>query len=108
VEADLLATGFTGAVAAPPTVTKGVIFLIVEAETPAFDRSSTEEYGRPAIIFFAVAAPTPGRVSNSFSLAVFRSTCALELLDCRAGIDLAEAGTPRANINTARNKRNDL
>ena len=61
--------------AAPPlTVTSGVIFLIVAAEIPDLDRSSTEEYGLPAMIFFAVAAPTPGRASSSFSVAVLRST----------------------------------
>jgi hypothetical protein len=62
--ADLVAAALTGAEAAPPNVTRGVIFLIVAAETPAFDKSSTEEYGRPAMIFFEVASPTPG---NSFS-----------------------------------------
>ncbi|MGA7221294.1 MAG: hypothetical protein WA867_14385 [Candidatus Acidiferrales bacterium] len=47
---------------------------MVAAETPAFDKSLAEEYGRPEMIFLAVAAPTPGSVSKSFSLAVFRST----------------------------------
>ena len=47
---------------------------MVAAETPAFDKSLAEEYGRPEMIFLAVAAPTPGRVSKSFSLAVFKST----------------------------------
>lgn len=108
VVADLLATGFTGVAVVPPNVTRGVIFLIVEAETPAFDRSSTEEYGRPAMIFLAVAAPTPGRLSSSFSLALFRSTCVLELLDCVAGRELAVAGMPRTNTKTTKNKRNDL
>jgi hypothetical protein len=44
--AGLLAVDFVAAgavVAAPPTVTKGVIFLIVAAETPAFDKSLAEE-----------------------------------------------------------------
>ena len=74
--ADLLAADFAGAAAggALPTVTSGVIFLMVVAETPAFDKSLTEEYGRPAMIFFAVAAPTPGRSSRSLALALFRST----------------------------------
>jgi len=49
---------------------------MVAAETPAFDKSSTEEYGRPPMIFFAVAGPTPGKLSRSFSLDVFRSTFA--------------------------------
>jgi hypothetical protein len=52
--------------------------LIVLAETPAFDKPSTEEYGRPAMIFFAVAAPTPGNSTKSFSLAVFKSSLAPE------------------------------
>jgi hypothetical protein len=81
--ADLLATDFAGVGVALPKVTNGVIFLMVAAETPAFDRSSAEEYGRPEIIFLAVAAPTPGRLSNSFSLALFRSTFASAVLDCR-------------------------
>ena len=64
---------FAGPGAAPPNVTRGVIFVIVEAETPAFDKSAAEEYGRPEMIFFAVAVPTPGKVSRSFSLALFKS-----------------------------------
>ena len=75
VAADDLGFGaLAGAAAAEPTETSGVIFLIVAAETPAFDKSSMEEYGLPAIIFLAVAVPTPGKVSKSFSLALFRST----------------------------------
>jgi len=62
---------------APLTVTSGEIFAMIPAETPAFDKSSTDEYGRPAIIFFAVAGPTPGKLSNSFSFAVFKSTLLL-------------------------------
>jgi hypothetical protein len=74
--ADLLVADLAGAEEAPPNVTSGVIFLIVAAETPAFDKSSVEEYGRPEMIFFAVAAPTPGKLSKSCSLALFRSTFA--------------------------------
>jgi hypothetical protein len=74
------AAGWAGALAAaavlPPTVTSGVIFLMVAAEMPALDKPSTDEYGRPAIIFLAVAAPTPGKASRSFSVAVFTSTLA--------------------------------
>lgn len=33
------------------------------------------------MIFFAVAEPTPGKLSNSFSLAVFKSTFAFVALD---------------------------
>jgi hypothetical protein len=79
-----------GAGVAPLTVTIDEILLIVRAGTRAFDKSSTDEYGRPAIIFFAVAGPTPGRSTSSFSLAVFKSTFAPEaaldeaLLACRA------------------------
>src|SRR5277367_2868524 len=72
--AALLAAGLAGAGAPPATVTDGVIFLIVAAETPAFDKSLTEEYGRPAMIFFAVASPTPGRLFSCSALALFRST----------------------------------
>ena len=79
--ADLLAADFTGSGVELPTVTNGVIFLIVEAETPAFDKSPTEEYGRPEMIFLAVAVPTPGKLSNSCSPALFRSTFALEAAD---------------------------
>jgi len=80
VEVDVFVFDFVSvAEEAPPlTVTRGVIFFIVVAEIPAFDKSSTEEYGRPAMIFFAVAGPTPGNSSNSFSLAVLRSTFALD------------------------------
>jgi len=94
---DLLAVDFAEAGAAPPTVTEGVIFLIVAAETPAFERSLTEEYGRPAIIFLAVAAPTPGSVSSCASLALFRSTVAFAPPDCPALPVLAKASTPTAN-----------
>lgn len=72
------AAGWGGALAAadvpPLTVTSGVIFFTVAAEMPAFDNSATDEYGRPAMIFFAVAVPTPGNASRSFSVAVFKST----------------------------------
>jgi hypothetical protein len=42
---DLLAVVFAGAGAgaAPPKVTRGVIFLMVAADTPAFDKSLVEE-----------------------------------------------------------------
>lgn len=73
------------AAAVPPlTVTSGAIFLMVLAETPAFDNSSIEEYGRPAMIFFAVTGPTPGKLSKSFSLAVFKSTLALVFVEVAA------------------------
>lgn len=56
------------------TFTSGMIFRIVAGGTPARVRSLTELYGRPATIFFAVAGPTPGSLSSSSSLAVFKST----------------------------------
>ena len=93
----LLAVVFVaaGAEEALPKVANGVIFLIVAAETPAFDKSLADEYGRPAIIFLAVAAPTPGRFSRSFSLALFRSTFAP--VACPLVPLLASALTPNAN-----------
>jgi hypothetical protein len=81
--------GDTLAAGALPTVTSGAIFLMVVAETPAFDKSLAEEYGRPETIFFAVAAPTPGKVSKSFSLAVFRSTGAAGSLEDAGFADAA-------------------
>jgi hypothetical protein len=76
------AAGWDGALDAadvpPLTVTSGVIFFTVAAAMPAFDRSATDEYGLPEMIFFAVAAPTPGSASSSFSLAVFKSTFAVD------------------------------
>lgn len=56
------------------TVTSEEILSIVLAGTPAFERSATEEYGRPSMIFFAVAVPTPGNASRSAWEAVLRST----------------------------------
>ncbi len=61
---------------AAPTVTSGVILSIVLLDTPALERSATEPYGRPAMILPAVAFPTPGSPSSSFSLAVLRSMSA--------------------------------
>jgi len=94
---DLLAADFVGAGDAPLTVTEGVIFLIVVAETPAFERSLTVEYGRPAIIFLAVAAPTPGSVSSCASLALFRSTVRFAAPDCLALPVPTEAKAPNAS-----------
>lgn len=56
-----------------PAVTMGAIVLIVFLETPTLASSPTEAYGLPAIILFAVAAPTPGSVCRSLGLAVFKS-----------------------------------
>src|SRR5262245_65066876 len=52
----------------------GVIFAIVFFGTPALDKSATDAYGRPAMIFLAVAGPTPGNASRSDSDAVLRFT----------------------------------
>src|SRR5262245_39330784 len=60
----------------PETVTSLLSFETVFSGTPAFERSETELYGRPAMIFFAVASPTPGSSSSSFWEAVLRSTSA--------------------------------
>ena len=43
------------------------------------------------MIFFAVAAPTPGRLSKSFSLAVFRSTPA-DVFAWLLGLAVVELG----------------
>src|SRR5262249_36782056 len=58
----------------PRATTDPRIFSIVLFDTPARARSSTEAYGRPSMIFFAVALPTPGSASRSAAEAVFRST----------------------------------
>src|SRR5215813_3863866 len=50
---------------AAPTETIGVILSMVFLDTPAFERSLTDWYGRPATIFLAVASPTPGSFSSS-------------------------------------------
>lgn len=53
------------------------------------------------MIFLAVAAPTPGRVSKSFSLALFKST--FVALACPLAAKLASALTPNANAAIAKN-----
>lgn len=53
------------------------------------------------MIFLAVAAPTPGRSSRSFALALFRST--FVPLACAPGIDLANALTPNENAAIVKN-----
>ena len=59
------------------TATNDLILSMVAAGIPDFDRSSTDLYGRPAIIFLALAAPMPGNSSNCASVAVFKSTAAV-------------------------------
>ena len=91
------APGGTGAdedaVRPPETVTIDEILVMVPCETPARERSVTDEYGRPAMIFFAVTAPTPGRASRSFSDAEFRSTGPLAAPPLFAGaLEDADAG----------------
>jgi hypothetical protein len=65
------------------------------------DKSLVEEYGRPAMIFLAVAAPTPGRSSRSFSLALFRST--FVPLACPPNPELASALAENANAPIVKN-----
>src|SRR6185312_8927316 len=73
-EAGAFALGDVLAAGAGPTFTNGMIFWMAAGFNPARERSDAEEYGRPAIIFLAVAGPTPGRVSRSFSEAELMST----------------------------------
>ena len=58
-------TGVAASLDAAPTVTIGAILSIVLLGTPALLRSATDENGRPAILFFAVAGPTPGNASSA-------------------------------------------
>lgn len=88
-DADEVGCGDALAAGVLPTVTNGVIFLMVAAETPAFDKSLVEEYGRPEMIFLAVTAPTPGSVSKSFSLASFKSTGAVDSLEAAGFVEAA-------------------
>jgi hypothetical protein len=62
---------------------------MVAAETPALDKSLAEEYGLPETIFLAVAGPTPGKSSRSFSLAVFKSTGAEGALEAAGFVEAA-------------------
>src|SRR5262249_45984929 len=73
--ADVVTGELAGVVVfAVPTVTSGVIFVSCDALRFNFFKSSTLEYGRPAIIFFAVASPIPGSASSCAWVAVLRST----------------------------------
>jgi hypothetical protein len=45
--------------------------------TPAFAKSFTERIRPPRYDYLCRGRPTPGKLSNSFSLALFRSTVAL-------------------------------
>src|SRR6266852_3492104 len=80
---------------ADPAVTCERSLSIAFAERPAFERSSTELYGRFETIFAAVAFPTPGSPSSSFSEALLRSTLPVDF-------DAAPRPTVRPN-----NKRLD-
>src|SRR5262245_4403000 len=64
--ADFAAGAGAGAAAElpPETVTILLNLAMVFSGTPAFERSETDLYGRPAMIFFAVASPTPGSSSS--------------------------------------------
>src|SRR5262249_14757587 len=89
--------GFGDVFAGAPTVTIDVILSIVFLGTPAFARSATDEYGLPAMIFFAVAGPTPGSASRSACDAVLRFTGVVGAFACAL---LAAAAWP-ANAGTA-------
>src|SRR6185312_948268 len=80
---------------------------MVDGGSPARDRSETEEYGRPAMIFFAVAGPTPGSVSKSFSEAELISTRETEadplaVGGCSFFLAFYLANEPPANIVASR------
>jgi len=79
--------------AEPCATTDPRILSIVLLDTPAFDRSSTDAYGRPSMIFFAVALPTPGSASICSAEAVFRSTGpeAAALSDFELDLDMSDA-----------------
>src|SRR6476660_7991739 len=96
------AGGRGDALAAARTVTIELILSIVALETPAFVRSAVDVYGRPAIIFLAVAGPTPGRASSSCSVALLRSTGALLVFAAAAGFG-ARAARPCAKAPGAMN-----
>ena len=81
-EAGLGAGWAAGARGAVPNVTIDVIFSIVFFGTPALARSAIDAYGRPAMIFFAVAGPTPGRASRSACDAELRLTAAAGAFVC--------------------------
>ena len=55
-------------------MTSELILRISVAEMPAFLRSSTDLYGRPATIFLDKAGPIPGSLSSSAGVALFRSS----------------------------------
>src|SRR5581483_6807195 len=57
-----------------PTVSIGAILSSWFFSMPALDKSATAAYGRPAMIFFAVAAPMPGTASSSACVAVLMFT----------------------------------
>ena len=68
----LFVDGFSDAFSAE-TVTRERILLMVDVGTPAFERSSTLLYGRPSMIFFAVASPIPGISCSWAAVALLRS-----------------------------------
>src|SRR5450759_399688 len=70
---------------------------MVLAGTPLLARSAAEAYGLPAMIFFAMAGPTPGSFSNSPCAALLRSTFA-PADSCRAAFALAGAGSLGAAV----------
>ena len=88
------------------SVTKPLSLSISASFTPAFDRPDTDLYGRPAMIFLAVASPTPGSSCRSFSLAVLRSTFSLVLVSAAAA-GAARPRRPRSKSQLRPNGTND-
>src|SRR5260370_1874607 len=76
-----------------PAVTCDRSLSIAFAARPAFASSSTDPYGRFETIFAAVALPTPGSASSSFSAALLRSTLLA---------DFDAAATPTLRLNKKR------
>src|SRR5262249_30825312 len=80
-----------------PAVATFFSLSMFDAETPARDRSSIEEKGRPEMIFAAVAGPTPGSASSSCCVAVLMLT----FLDA-ATAGAASASAPNQSTRIAR------
>ena len=78
-----------------PAFATGLSFSISDSETPARARSLIDEYGRPAMIFAAVAGPIPGRASSSCWVAVLTSTF------CGAADAVSDAASRTASAATA-------
>src|SRR5262249_13818557 len=93
------------------TVTSERILVMVAAGIPAFGSSSTDLYGRTAMIFWAEATPMPGNSSSCDCVAVFRSIAAAAF--CSAALDCPKANvvgiaTARAAIATMQQDRENF